>query len=167
MRDRDTSTGHPFSRRLSGLRPERFQFFLQTSESIMLNGSFRCAHIFGLLSIEGSRPFRAITIDGNGLETQSPAFDIGIHDLLDARGFRKIHRLRNRTTEEWLAGGHHAQMAHVMETALSLKRLESAIKHRQMLWFQPTLACNARLRNRDTLNRVAFVYVGPELLDFF
>src|SRR6202011_4752538 len=82
-------------------------------------------------------------------------------------GFRKIHRLRNRTTEEWLAGGHHAQMAHVMETALSLKRLESAIKHRQMLWFQPTLDCSARLRNRDILNRVVFVDVGQDLLDFF
>ena len=57
--------------------------------------------------------------------------------------------------EERLDRGHHPDVAHVVDGALAVGRLEGAVEDRQVLW----------LEVRRALDRLALVDVGDDLLD--
>ena len=51
--------------------------------------------------------------------------------------FGQVHGLGNRAAEERLRGGHHPDVAAVVQRALAVVRLERAVEDRQCSGFRP------------------------------
>ena len=79
------------------------------------------------------RLLASIAIDGDGFESQLPGLEVGLHDVFDGGVVGQIDGLRNRAGDEGLRGRHHFQMAHVMDGARALGRLEGAIEDGEVL----------------------------------
>jgi hypothetical protein len=94
------------------------------------------AHVFRLARVQRRGTLRPVAVNRDRFQTQPPAFDISIHDFVDSRRLRHVHRLRNGATQEWLRRRHHPEMRHVAETALAFVSLERAIEDCDMLRFQ-------------------------------
>ena len=82
------------------------------------------------------RALGVVAVDGDGLQSQPPALGVDAGDLLRRCLGRHIHGLGNGAGKERLHRGHHAHVAHVMDGALAVGRLQRAVKHRQMLRLQ-------------------------------
>ena len=91
------------------------------------------AHVFRLARVQWRGTLRAVAINRDRFQAKPPALDVGVHDFVDGRRFRHVHRLRNRAAQEWLRRRHHPEMRHVSEAALAFVGLERAIENRDML----------------------------------
>ena len=95
--------------------------------------SIERAHVARFSGVQGSGTFRAIAVNGDRFQSQPPSFHVSVHDVVNGRVLRHVHRFRNRATEERLRCRHHSQMCDVMEAALPEMRAKGAIKNREML----------------------------------
>ena len=75
----------------------------------------------------------AVAVDGYRLDSLTPALGVGLGDLLDAGLVGQVDGLGDGSGEEGLRGGHHHDVAHVMDGARALCGLEAAIEDRQVL----------------------------------
>ena len=75
----------------------------------------------------------AVAIDGYCFQAELPGLDVGFADVFDRSILREIDRLRDRSGDERLSGGHHAEMSHVGDGAGAFGRLEGAIEDGQMV----------------------------------
>ena len=75
----------------------------------------------------------AVAVDGHGLDALTPALGVGLGDVLDGGLVGQVDGLRDGAGEERLRGGHHLDVAHVVDGAGSLGRLEAAIEDGQVL----------------------------------
>src|SRR4029077_222916 len=70
----------------------------------------------------------AVAIDRDRLEAMLPRFDVRLADVVDGRGLRKVHGLRDRARDERLDRAHHLDVAHVVDRAHAVLWLECAIE---------------------------------------
>ncbi len=124
------------------------------------------AHAFGFLGIEWGGAFGSVTVDGDGFEAEFPSFDVGFHDILDGGFLRKVDRFGDRSREEWLGRGHHADVAEVVETTFALVGLEGAVEDRQVLGLEVTADGLSGLFVDYILDGIVFLDVGEDVGDF-
>src|SRR4029077_19409684 len=115
-----------------------FQFenaFLQFFRlSDYIHGTIESSHVARFSGVKRCGTFRAIAVNGDRLQPQSPSFHVSVHYVVNGRVLRHVHRFRDCATEERLRRRHHSQMGHVMKTALTEMRAKGAIKNREMFW---------------------------------
>ena len=92
--------------------------------------------------VEGLRALRSVAIDGDGLEAETPGFEVGLGDVVDGAVVGQVDGLRDGAGEERLGGGHHLDVAHVVDGAGALGGLEGAVEDGEVLG----LDARARLR---------------------
>src|ERR1039457_3861567 len=68
-----------------------------------------------------------VPVDSQRLEAQLPAFDIDLLYIFYRCRFRKIDRLADGPTQAWLDGGHHPDVAHRADRALTHRAVEDLI----------------------------------------
>ena len=85
---------------------------------------------------ERLRPFGAVAINGQRLESLFPAGHISGFDLVGSGLMGHINRLADRAGDKRLNGGHHLDMCQIMDTAFALGGLKSAIKDSEMFRFK-------------------------------
>ena len=85
--------------------------------------------------VEGLSSLGAVAVDGYGLDAETPGFHVGVGDVLDGAVVGKVDGLGDGSGEEGLGGGHHADVAHVLDGAGSLGGLEGAIEDGEVLVF--------------------------------
>ena len=90
--------------------------------------------------VERLNALGVVTVNGNGLQAQTPTLNVGVHGLFYCRLFRHVDGLRNCAGNERLHRRHHAHVAHVMNRPLAVLRTEAAIEHREMLVLHPRRA---------------------------
>ena len=83
--------------------------------------------------VEGLRALGVVAVDGDGLEALTPALDVGLGDVIDGRVLREVDGLRDGSGEEGLGGGHHLDVAHVVDGAGALGGLEGAVEYGEVL----------------------------------
>ena len=96
-----------------------------------------------------------VAVDRDGLEALLPALEVDLLDLLGRGGLGHVDGLADRAGEERLDRGHHPDVAHVVDGALAVDRLERAVEDRQVLG----------LELRGALDGLALVDVGEDVLD--
>ncbi len=74
-----------------------------------------------------------VAVDGDGLEALAPGLDVGLGDVFDGGVLREVDGLRDGSGEEGLGGGHHLDVAHVVDGAGSLGGLEGAVEDGEVL----------------------------------
>ena len=97
----------------------------------------------------------AVAVDRDGLGAQPPALEVGLLDLLDRGVLGHVDGLADRAGDERLGGAHHLDVAHVVDRALAVGRLEGAVEHRQVALEQV----------RRALDRLLLVDVGDDVVD--
>ena len=75
----------------------------------------------------------SVAIDGDGLEAVAPGFDVGLGDVVDGALVGQVDGLRDGAGEEGLGGGHHLDVAHVVNGARALGGLEAAVEDGEVL----------------------------------
>ena len=80
---------------------------------------------FGL-GVDRLALLRAVAVDGQRLEAELPAFEVGLADVLDRGLAGHVARLGDRAREERLGGGHHP---HVGPPVDARARLAAARRH--------------------------------------
>ena len=83
--------------------------------------------------IQWLRALGAVAVDGHGFDALAPALGVGLGNLLDGGLLGQVDGLGDCAGEERLRGGHHLHVAHVMNRAGALQRLEAAIEDGQVL----------------------------------
>ena len=87
----------------------------------------------GLLAgVERLGALGAVTVDGDGLQPQLPRLHVGVRDRLRRGLIRHIHGFANRSRNERLGGGHHLDVAHVVNGAGAVHRAERAVEDGQV-----------------------------------
>ena len=89
------------------------------------------------------------------LRPELPALEVDLLDVLDGRRLGHVDGLADGARDERLDRGHHPDVAHVVDGALAVDRLEGAVEDREVL----------RLEARRALDRLAIVDVLDDLLD--
>src|SRR3984893_4996260 len=166
--NRNARIRHTIQARLLDCSAKCLDLFLEVPYSAPQHsrlGCLFCTHVLCLFRIKRSGAFRSVAIDRHRLQAKSPAFNIGVHDLVDRRAIRHIDSLGDRTAQKWLTGSHHPQVPQIMQTPLTLKRLERTIEDMEIFRFQPALDDAMAFRNKNILDRVMFVNMRPNLLD--
>ena len=100
---------------------------------------------------------RVVAVDGDRLEAELPALEVDLLDLLGGGGFGHVDGLADRAADERLDRAHHPDVAHVVDRALAVGRLERAVEDRQVLW----------LEVRRALDGLVLGQVGEDLVDLF
>ena len=100
---------------------------------------------------------RVVAVDRDRLEAELPALEVDLLDLLGGGGLGHVDGLADRAADERLDRAHHPDVAHVVDRALAVGRLERAVEDRQVLW----------LEVRRTLDRLVLGQVGEDLVDLF
>ena len=98
-----------------------------------------------LAGVEWLRALRAIAIDRDRLQAELPPFQVDAFDIFRGGSLWHVHRLGDCAREERLSRRHHAHVAHVMNGALAILRLEGAIEHREVLVLQARRPLNGLL----------------------
>ena len=119
--ERHARVGHAVAHRL--VQPDRATRDFLSSSTMRASSSGRSTMTWRARSVLACRPcpwsfsvqrrgaLRAVAINGDRLQTELPAFDVGVHDVVDRGRFRQVDRLGDRAAEERLRGGHHPEMA--------------------------------------------------------
>ena len=84
---------------------------------------------FILLGRERLGTFRAIAIDGHGLEAQPPTGHIRFHDLVNRAFLGHVHRFTDSAGKERLRRSHHTQMRQIMDGPTAFSGLKGAIEN--------------------------------------
>ena len=100
---------------------------------------------------------RVVAVDRDRLEAELPALEVDLLDLLGGGGFGHVDGLADRAADERLDRAHHPDVAHVVDGALAVGRLERAVEDRQVLW----------LEVRRALDGLVLGQVGEDLVDLF
>ena len=100
---------------------------------------------------------RVVAVDRDRLEAELPALEVDLLDLLGRGGLGHVDGLADRAGDERLDRAHHPDVAHVVDRALAVGRLERAVEDRQVLW----------LEVRRALDRLVLGQVGEDLVDLF
>ena len=82
------------------------------------------------------RLLAAVAVDGDRLQAEPPGLQVGLLNIFDGGVLGQVDGLGNGAGDEGLHGGHHAQMAHVVDGARALGGLEAAVEDRQVLFAQ-------------------------------
>ena len=122
--DRHARLGHPATHRLADLLAQLASSLLDLhdagferclsfdrSRSAMAVSLAGHSSLCFLFVVERRAALGAIAVDGDRLEPELPALDVGVHDVLDRRLVREVHRLGDRAAEERLRRGHHVECA--------------------------------------------------------
>ena len=83
--------------------------------------------------VERLRALRSVAIDGDGLQALTPGLEVSLGDVVDGAVVRQVDGLRDGSGEERLRRGHHLDVAHVVDRARALRRLEGAVEDGQVL----------------------------------
>ena len=83
--------------------------------------------------VEGLGSLGAVAVDGDGLDAEAPGLHVGVGDVLDGAVVGEVDGLGDGSGEEGLGGGHHLDVAHVVDGAGSLGGLEGAIEDGEVL----------------------------------
>ena len=102
-----------------------------------------------LAGVEWLGALRAVAIDRDRLQPELPPLQVDALNLRGGGSLWHVHRLGDCAGEERLCRRHHAHVAHVMDGALAILRLERAIEDREVLV----------LKARCSLNRLLLVDV--------
>src|SRR6056297_3048137 len=70
------------------------------------------------------RHLAVVAVDGDRLDPELPRIEVELLDIGDGRGLRQVHRLGDRTGDERLGGGHHLDVAHVVDRVVAHRALE-------------------------------------------
>ncbi len=96
-------------------------------------GGFADFFLLPAAGVERLGALAAVAVDGHGLEAHLPRRDIGLLDFLGGRLGGQVDGLGNRPGNEGLHGGHHGDVAHVVDRAGPVVGLEGAIEDGQVL----------------------------------
>ena len=83
--------------------------------------------------VEGLRALGVVAVDGYGLDSATPALEVGSGDVVDGAVLREVDGLGDGSGEEGLGGGHHLDVAHVVDGAGALGGLEGAVEDGEVL----------------------------------
>ena len=83
--------------------------------------------------VEDLDALRSVAIDGDGFEAETPGFDVGFGDVFDGALVGQVDGLRDGAGEEGLGGGHHLEVAEVVDGAGALGGLEGAVEDGEVL----------------------------------
>jgi len=122
-----------------------------TGEGVVLRAALALAG----LGDHGLGALGAVTIDGDRFEPQLPGLHIDVGNIADAAVVGHIDGFGNRARKERLHGGHHPDMAHMMDEAVAVEGHKGAVEYRQML----------REQIGGALDGVFALQVGDDLLD--
>ncbi len=137
LRNRGSRCSGRGGQRLRGLRRDTRGY----GRGGLGGGNWRRGHSFRPLRVrvrlrahvQRLRALGVVAVDGNRLDAQAPRFQVGLRDVVDGAVLRQVHRLRDGAGKERLGGGHHLDVAHVLDAARALRRLERAVEHGEML----------------------------------
>ena len=90
-------------------------------------------HILVSRGGQGLLALGPIAVNGHGLESHLPGFDVGNDDVLHRGLVGQVDRFGNGSGEEGLDRGHHPDVSHVVDGTAALGRLEGTIENRQVL----------------------------------
>ena len=85
------------------------------------------------VDVERLRALGVVAVDGDSLEALTPALHVGLGDVIDGAVLREVDGLRDRSREERLRRAHHLDVAHVVDAARALGRLEGAVEYGEVL----------------------------------
>ena len=120
--------------------------------------NFRLDFLFTALfggRVERLRLLRTVAVNRDRFETQFPAPEVRVGDVLRRDIRRHVDRLGDRTGQKWLGGRHHRDVSLPRDAADAAGRFERTIKHRQMI----------DIESRGTLDRVVGVDVSQNGVD--
>ena len=83
--------------------------------------------------VEGLGALGVVAVDGYGLEALTPGLEVGLGDVVDGAVLREVDGLGDGSGEEGLGGGHHLDVAHVVDGAGALGGLEGAVEDGEVL----------------------------------
>ena len=83
--------------------------------------------------VEGLGALGAVAVDGDGLEALAPGFDVGLGDVVGGAVVGEVDGLGDGAGEEGLGGGHHLDVAQVVDGAGALGGLEGAVEDGEVL----------------------------------
>ena len=92
-----------------------------------------CRFVLLLAGVERLRALRAVAINRDRLEAKLPALQIDALNLFGGGSLWHVHRLGDCAGEERLRRRHHAHVAHVLDGALAILRLERAVEDGEVL----------------------------------
>ena len=92
-----------------------------------------CRLVLLLAGVEWLRALRAVAIDRDRLQAELPPFQVDALNLRSGGSLWHVHRLGDCAGEERLRRRHHAHVAHVLDGALTVLRLEGAVKDGEVL----------------------------------
>ena len=138
VRDRRTGLRQAAPEGLVDLLLQTDQLILQFLDPLIRRGGgFTLGPLAGLGGVERLGALRAVAINRDTLEPQSPRLVIRVGDIRNRALTGEVHGLGDRPADERLGSGHHLQMRHVVNAAFAPVRFERAIEHIQMFGLEP------------------------------